>query len=67
VAIGKALIDMWKEVNNGNCNVNLHSGNADATVPVSREGGVKCPECGAPLIFEGGCNSCKNCGFSKCD
>ena len=25
-----------------------------------------CPECGEPLIFEGGCNSCKNCGYSKC-
>ena len=29
--------------------------------------GVKCPECGEPLVFEGGCNSCKNCGYSKCD
>ena len=28
---------------------------------------VPCPECGSPLVFEGGCNSCKNCGFSKCD
>lgn len=27
----------------------------------------KCPECGAELAFEGGCNSCKNCGWSKCD
>lgn len=25
-----------------------------------------CPECGEPLVFEGGCNSCKNCGYSKC-
>lgn len=27
----------------------------------------KCPECGEPLIFEGGCNICKSCGWSKCD
>lgn len=27
----------------------------------------KCPECGAELTFEGGCNICKNCGYSKCD
>lgn len=27
----------------------------------------KCPECGEPLVFEGGCNSCKNCGYSKCN
>ena len=25
-----------------------------------------CPECGEPLVFEGGCNVCKNCGWSKC-
>lgn len=28
---------------------------------------VLCPECGEPLIFEGGCNVCKSCGYSKCD
>lgn len=27
----------------------------------------KCPECGESLIFEGGCNICKACGYSKCD
>ena len=26
-----------------------------------------CPECGGALIFEGGCNTCKDCGYSKCD
>lgn len=26
----------------------------------------KCPECGAELSFEGGCNICKSCGWSKC-
>ena len=26
----------------------------------------KCPECGAEITFEGGCNICKNCGWSKC-
>lgn len=25
-----------------------------------------CPECGEELIFEAGCNSCRNCGYSKC-
>ena len=27
---------------------------------------AKCPECGEPLTFEGGCNICKACGWSKC-
>lgn len=26
-----------------------------------------CPECGAQLRFEGGCNTCVSCGWSKCD
>lgn len=31
------------------------------------ESNVKCPICGQDLTFEGGCNSCKSCGYSKCD
>lgn len=27
----------------------------------------RCPECGAELVEEGGCNVCKMCGFSNCD
>lgn len=26
-----------------------------------------CPECGEPLIFEGGCSRCPSCGWSRCD
>lgn len=26
-----------------------------------------CPECGEELSFEGGCNICHSCGWSKCD
>lgn len=55
VAIGKALIDMWKEVNQNT--------NFDSEISTK----VSCPECGAELVFEGGCNTCKNCGYSKCD
>ena len=25
-----------------------------------------CPECGSPLEHEGGCVTCRNCGYSKC-
>lgn len=28
---------------------------------------AKCPECGEDLSFMGGCVSCTNCGYSKCD
>ncbi len=27
---------------------------------------TKCPECGKQLEFEGGCNICRSCGYSKC-
>ena len=30
------------------------------------ESGVKCPDCGTDLVFEGGCNTCKSCGYSDC-
>ena len=25
-----------------------------------------CPECGEPIIHDGGCVQCTNCGWSKC-
>jgi ribonucleoside-diphosphate reductase alpha chain len=28
--------------------------------------GPKCPDCGAPLVHEGGCDVCKFCGWSRC-
>lgn len=55
VAIGNTLRDMLKEINAGTDSVNETTTTA------------KCPECGAELVFEGGCNTCKHCGFSKCD
>ena len=27
---------------------------------------ILCPQCGESLAFEGGCNICKSCGWSKC-
>ncbi len=27
----------------------------------------ECPECGAPLVVEEGCISCKSCGYSRCN
>ena len=33
----------------------------------SHKKNVICPECGAELLPEGGCYSCRTCGYSKCD
>ena len=72
VAIGNALLDMYEEfqkeivpddefeTKDKKENVNLTNSNTKISKP-------KCPQCGGDLVFEGGCNTCKNCGWSKCD
>lgn len=80
VAIGYALLDMYKEIQK-------ELGNEEEitedkkVIPIQKP--VKpannlvkdfidtsykylCPECGEKLVFEGGCNTCKSCGYSKC-
>lgn len=44
-----------------------HYHKKDNTKKIEVSDKPKCPECGNELIFEGGCNTCKNCGYSKCD
>ncbi|MEG0944440.1 MAG: vitamin B12-dependent ribonucleotide reductase [Angelakisella sp.] len=40
---------------------------AAPTAPASSEKHAKfCPECGSELEHEGGCISCRSCGYSKC-
>lgn len=56
IAVGRALKEMHdellgKETKSKTSNVNS----------------PKCPKCGAELIHEGGCNICKNCGWTKCE
>ena len=72
VAIGNALIDMYEEMRE---DLGLNEEEQEdvpetETTDSKREYisvSAKCPECGGDLIFEGGCNTCKNCGYSKCD
>ena len=59
VAIGHALLDMYKEMQ-AEINDETIKEEHDSQKP-------KCPECGEDLTFEGGCNICKSCGWSKCD
>lgn len=55
IAIGKALKDMRSEVTKGKIK----------NTPTKTS--ILCPKCNEPLIQEGGCIICKNCGWSKCD
>lgn len=57
-AIGLVLEDFNKKLKN--CPTVVEKEKEKSNQPV-------CPECGAPLLFEGGCNVCKSCGYSKCD
>lgn len=68
VAVGYALIDMYKEVQNDLGftpeNTKTMKKNQQRNTAVSNT--AKCPSCGETLVFEGGCNVCKACGWSKC-
>ena len=64
VAIGNALRDMYesmqKQVGNYNCSNCSEENDKDKKII------NPCPQCGEELSFEGGCNICKSCGWSKC-
>ena len=56
IAVGKALKEMHNEL----------LGKTTVNKPINVNT-PKCPKCGAELIHEGGCNICKNCGWTKCE
>lgn len=77
MAVGNALMEMWKEmkerVEKGNSIIALADSNSQIPSSESRssfnpeaDNGAKCPECGSELIQEGGCVICKSCGWSRC-
>jgi ribonucleoside-diphosphate reductase alpha chain len=61
-AIGYALKDLYAKAKELRLDADDEDdiGDENTSMP-------KCPECGMPLIQEGGCNICKNCGWTKCD
>jgi ribonucleoside-diphosphate reductase alpha chain len=71
MAVGYALKDMHKEFNEhfmNNTIVAEESKNAEKVeTNTEKKSKILCPNCGEELVFEGGCNSCKACGWSKCD
>lgn len=80
-AMGHALLDMYAQIKRDlgiteepvDINVNaedsaLREKLIEAIEDIDAEllAQNKCPDCGEPIIFEGGCNICKSCGWSKC-
>ena len=70
MAVGYALKEMWEEFQGKEMKPKEIK-----TTPAKGKKGEKvmktnystCPECGEQLSFEGGCNICKSCGYTKCD
>ena len=61
MAVGNALLDMYNEIQK-----ELNNDNSSITNDEEKSS-ILCPTCGEKLVFEGGCNICKACGWSKCD
>ena len=63
VAIGNALIDMYNEIQN-----DIYDDLDENEEALNNKSiNCPCPQCGEELYFEGGCNICKACGYTKCD
>ena len=71
-AVGNALIDMYEEMQMDLSDDFIRNTSIKREI-IRKENNIqenksaKCPECGGNLVFEGGCNICKDCGWSKCD
>lgn len=73
MGVGNALLDMYNEVQRemqrgdaADSGVKKVAVKPKADKKVTAES-IFCPQCGEPLAFEGGCTTCKNCGWSKCN
>ena len=70
MAVGNALVEMWEEMQD-DIGEDWEDQPTQQSTPkpsqIVTNSAVLCPECGEPLVFEGGCNSCKSCGYSKCN
>lgn len=72
MAVGTALMEMYNEMQQEllgrqeGKDAPVKTAPKPRAVPGPAAGKLYCPECGEPMANEGGCNICKNCGWSKC-
>lgn len=74
VAVGNALMDMYNDMLS---DIAIRNDDIEGSIWEYDEkmmsntpdptANPTCPRCGGYLVFEGGCNTCKDCGWSKCD
>ncbi|MDR3205977.1 MAG: adenosylcobalamin-dependent ribonucleoside-diphosphate reductase [Candidatus Methanoplasma sp.] len=65
-AVGWALIDMHQEMQREIRGISVETERSEK----AKNGKISvnpCPKCGEELQFQGGCNICKSCGWTKCD
>lgn len=83
MAIGNALVEMYNEMQSElddkddditSSAKSLSNAFNKATVSIEKLSEALstiptevCPECGEPVMFEGGCKICKSCGWTKCE
>ena len=66
MAVGWALIDMHDEMMRQVKSSNLIAPPKEEDSP-KKEAVNPCPKCGDELTFQGGCNVCRSCGWTKCE
>ena len=71
MAIGNALVEMYNEMQSELDDKDDEEKPVKKTpVEPIKDVNVRqqlCPECGESLVFEGGCCTCKSCGYTKCE
>ncbi|MCI1723126.1 MAG: adenosylcobalamin-dependent ribonucleoside-diphosphate reductase [Lachnospiraceae bacterium] len=67
MAVGNALRDMYEDVQRELKGLPAEPHDSEKKEHNEQEVLNPCPQCGSELVFEGGCNICKNCGWTKCD
>ncbi len=66
MAIGNALVEMYNEMQADIYDKDDEKIPAEPIAEINTQQEL-CPECGEPVMFEGGCKICKSCGWTKCE
>ena len=68
-AVGNTLKDLYSKISDRcfDCDILEETTTHKKNNRITINNKSICPDCGSQLQQEGGCNICKNCGWTKCD